>query len=174
MKPARSRSRRGQAGFTLVELLVALALSVIVMSALTSVVFTSVRAANTSIGRVEASSQIRTFQLRADDDFASSTVPPPNGCTSLATACKTPLVLSAIQVSNATPPVPSSESVTYSWDGSANLNRTVGPSSTHLATSVTNFWWYVDSASGTVVVQLTVTVLSYSETQTFLFHPRLN
>jgi len=175
MKAAHVKVRNGQAGFTLVELLVSLALSLFVVTALTSVVFTSVRASNVAIGRIEASGQIRNFQLRADDDFAGSAAPSPSGCgIQPEPACQTaPIVLNGVQVSNSTSPIPSPVTITFLWDGSANLDRIVGSNSTHMATSVTAFSWYVDSSTQTVVVQITVTVLSYSESQTLVFHPRL-
>jgi len=169
MRPEPSRLHRGEAGYTLVELIVAMAIGLFVASALTSVVLTSVRASNISIGRIEASSQIRTFQLRAEDDFASSTAPFAGGCP----CTTTPIVLQGFQVSSGTLLAPSPVTITYRWDGSANLDRTVGSNSTHLATSVTNFSWDVDPATQNVVIHMTVTVLSYSESQTFVFHPRL-
>ena len=100
----------------------------------------------------------------------------PVGCgDQLSNPCHTtPIVLSGIQVSNSVNPAPSPFTVTYSWDGSANLDRRVGTNVTHLATSVTAFSWYVDSPTRTVVVQMTVDVLSYSESQTLRFHPRVS
>jgi prepilin-type N-terminal cleavage/methylation domain-containing protein len=167
------RSRQGQAGYTLVELIIAMAIGLFVATALTSVMLTSVRASNVAIGRIEASSQIRTFEMRAYDDFASSQLPGPASCDAT-NQCSTPIVLDGFAVTNATPPVASPITVTYAWDGTANLDRQVGSNTTHMATDVTAFSWYVDPASRTVVVQMTVTVLSYSESQTFVFHPRLN
>ncbi|MFI5282428.1 MAG: PilW family protein [Candidatus Dormibacterales bacterium] len=171
-----SRRHSNQAGFTLVELLVALVIAVFVASALTSVILTSVRASNIAIGRIEASEQIRTFELRAHDDFASSRSPVLNGCgTQQSNPCHTqPIVLNGFQVTNSNTPAPSPTSITYQWDGSANLDRQVGSSSIHMATNVGAFSWYVDPASHTVVVQMTVTVLAYSESQTLLFYPRVS
>jgi pantothenate synthetase len=42
-----------------------------------------------------------------------------------------------------------------------------------MATDVSAFAWYVDTNS-TVVVSITVTVQSYSESETFRFYPRIN
>lgn len=166
----------GQAGFTLVELIIALALSVVVATALVQIVLTSARASNTAIGRIEASSQIRSFESRAYDDFARSSMPPVGACgTDSSNQCHTaPIVLHGYQASNAASPSISSVQVTYVWDGSAFLDRQTGSASTHLGTSVTGFSWYEDSATNTVVIEITITVLSYSESQAFQFYPRLS
>jgi type II secretory pathway pseudopilin PulG len=161
---------RSQGGYTLVEVVIASALGMVVMTALTSVILTSWRAGNTAVGRVEASSEIRNFQFRAYDDFAQSGLPVSSGCG--AAGCSTPIVLTGPQVG---------DSVTYSWDSKKFLDRTrtclppngcqAGGSSRHVATDVTYFSWYLDGR--TVVVRLTVTVLDYSETQTMRFYPRV-
>lgn len=167
----------GQAGYTLVELIIALAISVFVATALTSVVFSSAKASNIAIGRIEASSQIRSFEMRAYDDFASSSLPAlGGGCGDQASdpCTTTPIVLDLQQASNSASPTISPVQVTYVWDGSANLDRQVAGNATHLGTSVTAFSWYEDSSTNSVVVQVTVTVLSYSETQTFTFYPRVS
>lgn len=170
---ARSRPS-GQDGYTLVELIIAVALGALLMAALTSVVLTSWRAANVASSRVEASGQIRNFEYFAYDDFARSGTPSAAGCVP-ATPCTTqPLVLSGFQVSNSTP-VPASYQVSYTWDGSNFLDRAIASTGVteHAATNVTAFSWYIDT-DATVVVGLTVTVQSYSESQTFRFDPRMN
>jgi hypothetical protein len=70
--------------------------------------------------------------------------------------------------------VPASFQVSYTWDGSNFLDRAIASTgvSEHAATNVTAFSWYIDT-DATVVVSLTVTVQSYSESQTFRFDPRL-
>jgi hypothetical protein len=151
---------RTQDGYTLVEVVIASALGMLVMTALTSVILTSWRAGNNAIGRVEASSEIRNFQFRAYDDFAQSSLPASSGCG--ADGCSTPIVLTGPQAG---------DSVIYSWDGKKFLDRQAGSSSRHVATEVTYFRWYLDGR--TVVVRLTVTVLDYSETQTMRFYPRV-
>ncbi|HVH63481.1 MAG TPA: prepilin-type N-terminal cleavage/methylation domain-containing protein [Candidatus Dormibacteraeota bacterium] len=163
----------GQGGYTLVELIVALAIGALLMVALTSVVFTSWQATNTASSRVEASAQVRNFEYFAYDDFARSQLPNSGSCVA-ASPCSSQLTLTGYQVSNTTP-VPSPVQITYTWDGSNFLDRAASGSavSTHAASNVTAFSWYVDSNS-TVVVNLTVTVLTYSESQTFRFFPRLN
>lgn len=169
---------RGQSGYTLVELVITVALSAVVMSALTSVVLTTVRGANVATGRIEASSQVRNFESRAYNDFAASGVPSVGGCGTIASPCTTtPLVLTGTRVTNSSSPVASSYQVTYRWDGSAMLDRQVaGGEAIHMGTNVTAFRWYVDGASPnqTVVVYLTVTVAGYSESQVFRFYPRVN
>ena len=72
MTPQMAARRRRQAGYTLIELIIASAIGLMVMGALTSVFVTMALGANTATSRVEASSQIRNFQLTAYDDFALS------------------------------------------------------------------------------------------------------
>jgi prepilin-type N-terminal cleavage/methylation domain-containing protein len=146
----------GQGGYTLVEVIIAVALGALLMSALTSVLLTSWRATEIASSRVEASAQIRNFESFAPSDFAQSNVAPLTGCTAAA-PCTTPINLAT---------------ATYTWDGSNFLDRASGPATIHAATNVTSFRWYVDSSI--VVVNLTVTVRSYSQSQTFRFYPRLN
>ena len=179
MKPPLARYARSQAGYTLVELMVASAIGVIVMTGLTSVLLTSWRAGTTATSRVVASGQIRNFEFVAYDDFALANVPDPSGCAaSAASPCTTqPLVLTGVQASNAANPVSSPHQVIYTWDGADLLERQVGnnpPRET--ASGVSAFSWYVAGAAPhqTVVVTITVTVLAYSQTQTFLFYPRVN
>ncbi len=179
MKTRLLRAARSQGGFTLIELLVASALGVIVMTALTSIVFTSWRGWMTATGRVEASSQVRSFEFYANDDFDQSAPPLPNGCAATAAnPCSSPIVLVGTRAANApNPAVTSNYQVTYTWD-SANsfLDRAVGGNpATHAATGVTGFSWYLQGSGQheTVVVTLTVTSQSYSETQTFQFYPRI-
>lgn len=163
--------RNAQAGFTLVEMIVSLAIGSLLMVALTSVVLTAWRASSIASSRVEASGQIQNFEFFAFKDFAQSSPPSSVSCLP-ASPCSQPLVLAGLQVSNQNP-VPSPVQVTYSWDGSNLLDRSVAPGGTrHAATNVTAFSWYVDTDS-TVVVSLTVTVQSYSESQTFRFLPRM-
>lgn len=173
MKAALSRTR-GQDGYTLVEVIIAAALGALLLSALTSVVLTSWRGAATASGRVEASGQIRNFEYFAYDDFARSSTPNAGGCVQSSPCTTQPLVLTGFQVSNSTP-VPASLQVTYAWDGSQFLDRTVSSTGAteHAATGVSAFSWYVDT-NATVVVSLTVTVQAYSESQTFRFDPRMN
>ena len=170
------RHGRRQEGYTLVELIIASAVGVIVMTGLTSVIFTSVQAGMTASSRVEASSQIRNFGLNAYDDFALSRLNTLLACTS---ACSTPITLKGLRASNLSLPTASNFTVTYTWQSTSNpktLDRQVsGSPPVHAATGVTAFSWYVDGSSPnqTVVVMLTVTVNAYAESQTFRFHPRL-
>jgi prepilin-type N-terminal cleavage/methylation domain-containing protein len=175
MTGARRAQARGQAGFTLVELIITMALSVLLLTALTSVMLTAWRANDVATSRVEASSQIRSFQAYAYDDFALSNVSNLSGCTP-STPCTTPITLSGTQASNSFPPVTNpSYQVVYSWDqANGFIQRQVGNNPpVHAAVDVASFSWFVDTNS-TVVVSVTVTVSAYSESQTFRFHPRLN
>jgi prepilin-type N-terminal cleavage/methylation domain-containing protein len=171
---------RSQGGYTLVEVIVASAVGAILMTGLTSVILTSIRSSDIATSRIEASSQIRSFQFFAGDDFRSSGVPSASGCGTRSTPCTTQsIVLTGPQVTNSTNPVPldSVVGVTYTWDGSSFVNRQLGTGSPiRVATGVTAFSWYVDSSGAfpTVVVSLTVAVSAYSESQTLLFYPRLN
>ena len=172
MKGDAQRYVRSQGGYTLVELVIASAIGLFVMTGLTSVVLTTWRAGTVATSRVEASGQVRSFQANAYEDFALSSVPTLTGC---ATAAPPPctIALSGLQVS--APLVPAIYAVTYRWDG-ANVDRLVGGSSKHAATNVTAFSASIAGTGQhqTVVVTMTVTVQSYQETQTFLFYPRLN
>jgi prepilin-type N-terminal cleavage/methylation domain-containing protein len=159
----------GQAGFTLIEVVISVAIGAILMSALTSVILTSVRASATATSRIDASGQIRNFEFFAYDDFAHSAVPTPTGCIG---TVGSPCTTQAIGLNGP---------VTYAWDGTAFLDRLVGSNVTHMATNVTGFSWYVDSslAHPTVVINLTVTIQAfsdqpYSESQTLRFYPRVN
>jgi prepilin-type N-terminal cleavage/methylation domain-containing protein len=173
------RHIRSQSGFTLVELLVASVIGVIVMTGLTSVVFTTWRAGTIATGRIEASSQIRNFQYDGYDDFALSSVPDSSGCGSAPYTC--PINLSGTQVStsNGVLVIDPNYQVTYTWDQpNQTIDRVIRQHpAVHAATNVTAFAWYIDMADPnhpTVVVTVTVTVLSYAETQTLRFYPRVN
>jgi type II secretory pathway pseudopilin PulG len=169
------RYARSQGGYTLVELLVASALGLTVMTGLTSVVLTTWRAGTTATSRIEASSQIRNFQFEAYDDFALSGLPTMSGCGADPTPPCT-ISLSGSKVSNSTAPVPTDYAVTYTWDG-ANVTRRIGANpATFVATNVTAFSAYVAGTAPhqTVVVTMTVTVQAYAETQTLRFYPRVN
>ena len=163
---------KGQGGFTLIEVIISAAIGALLLAALTSVVYTSWHATTIASGRVEASSEIRNFEYFAFDDFARSSLPSAGGCVPSSPCTTQPLSLTGVQVSNSTP-VPSAASVTYAWDGSQFLDRTVAGVSRHIATDVTAFSWYVDT-NGTVVVGVTVTLQGYSQSQTFRFRPELN
>lgn len=159
MRLSVGRAIRSQGGYTLVELIIALGLFALLTSAIGSVMLTTWRGTAIAVSQVEASSQIRHFEYFAYDDFATGNVNTLTGCT-LASPCTSPIALSA---------------VTYRWDGSNFLDRVFNGSlyTAHAATNVTAFSWYVDTNS-TVVVSLTVTVSTYSESQTFRFYPRVN
>ena len=110
------RYARSQAGYTLVELLVASAIGVVVMTGLTSVVLTTWRAGTVATSRVEASGQIRSFQFDAYDDFALSGVPTLSNCApGSAPPCS--ITLSGLQASNTASPITRPYTVTYTWDG---------------------------------------------------------
>jgi prepilin-type N-terminal cleavage/methylation domain-containing protein len=173
LKAAAFRYVRSQGGYTLVELIIASAIGLMVMTGLTSVVFTSVRAATTATSRVEASNQVRSFELFAYGDFAQSGVP----STCAAPAPQVCVRLNGFQASNSVAPVAGRYQVTYTWDGVRFLDRQLGGGEIrHAATNVSAFSWSLDGTAPnqTVVVHLTVTVQSYSESQTLRFYPRLN
>ncbi len=172
------RLPRGQGGYTLVEVVIASAIGAILMAGLTSVIMTSVHASITASSRIETSSQIRSFQFFAYDDFARSAVPDPSGCGTVDDPCTTePIELSGQQVPNSTKPVPAPYRVSYTWDGTSFLDRRSNANpAAHAAVNVTLFSWYVDGTAPnqTVVVSMTVTVRSYSESQTLRFYPRVD
>ncbi|TMD00128.1 MAG: prepilin-type N-terminal cleavage/methylation domain-containing protein [Chloroflexi bacterium] len=182
MKRSRADRHRHQGGFTLIELLIATALGVLVLSALTSIVLTTTQAAGTANSRIEASAQVRNFQLTAYDDFALARPPATLGCGTHDDPCTTQdLVLIGSRMPNTTTGTAAPYTVTYTWDDhETNLLRHVaGLSSRVVASNVTAFAWYVDSSGAhpTVVIDMTVTVKSfsttYSESQTLRFYPRV-
>ena len=173
--------RRRQAGYTLVELIIAMAIGAMVLGALTSIVVTTALSTNLATSRVDASNQVRNFQLTAYDDLALSNLPTPSGCGTQSNPCTSqPMVLQGHRVPNlASPMPPASYTVTYTWDAIqqtvirqvAGVNRTV-------ADGVTAYSWYIDGTgtSQAVVVNITVTINSYnatySDAKTFRFWPR--
>jgi len=179
LKTRLSRCSGNQAGYTLVELLVASVIGLIVMAGLTSVVLTAWRSSSTATGRVEASSQIRSFEYFAYDDFALSNTPIPSGCAATAASpCTTqPILLLGVQASNQNQPVVSPYQVTYTWNGTDVLDRQVnGNPPVHAATGVSAFAWYIDGTTPyqSVVVTISVTVQGYTKTQTLRFDPSIN
>jgi prepilin-type N-terminal cleavage/methylation domain-containing protein len=173
--------RRRQAGYTLIELIVASAIGLMVMGALTSVVLTMSLGANTATGRVEASAQIRNFQLTAYDDFSLSRPPTPTGCGTPDTHCTTQdMMLAGSRMPNPIGSVAAPFTARYTWDSSLEtVTRYVGSASRVVSSGVTAYSWYVDpgGAHPVVVVSMTITIAfyntSYSESQTLLFYPRV-
>ncbi|SRR5712691_588026 len=171
MKARAKRYARSQSGYTLIEVIIASAIGALLLAGLTSVILTSVRAIDTASSRVEASSQIRSFEYFAYDDFARSGVPQ---------ACAAPLTgscfaLTGLEASNSSSPAITLHTVTYVWDGSDFLDRQIdGGPLEHVASGVTWFSWTVSGGSSrqTCVIQMTVTVGSYAETQTLQFYPQ--
>lgn len=179
MKSPLARYVRSQGGFTLIEVLVASALGLVVMTALAQVVLTTWRAGITATSRIEAGGQVRNFQLRAYDDFALSNLPTPAGCAAtVASPCTTQsIALQGVQASNSVNPATSPYGVTYTWDGVSLLQRQVaGNPPSAVATGVSGFSWYLDGSPPyqTVVVTISITVQSYTQTQTLRFYPRVN
>jgi len=179
MKAKLARHARSQGGYTLVELIITMALSGLLLVALSSVVLTSTRAVSTASDRVEASGQIRSFQYFAYDDFADSALPSTGGCGTQSSPCTTQqIVLTGIRVTNSRPPVPAPFTVSYTWDDVSHfVDRQDGSgASRHASSDVSSFAWYVDSGAThpTVVVTITITVDGYSESQTMRFFPRLS
>jgi prepilin-type N-terminal cleavage/methylation domain-containing protein len=176
--------RKQQAGFTLIELIIASAIGVLVLGSLTSVVLTTVLAANTANARIQASSQVRSFQFTAYDDIALARPPGATGCGTPATPCtRQDMILQGTRIPSLTGSLgtPGPYTVRYAWDSTSQVvTRYAGTSSRVVARDVTAYSWYVDIAPGahpSVVVSMTVTVAAYdtiySESQTFLFYPRI-
>lgn len=162
------RQRRGQGGFTLVEVIISAAIGALLMGALVSVFLTATRATNEATGRVEASGQLRNFEIFAYEDFAGSGISDFNATCSATSPCQSQVTLTETHPDQ-------SYTVSYSWDQTKKvLDRTVGGNPPlHAATNVDDFEWYVD-ANQSVVVTLTITVSSYTESQTFRYYPRRN
>jgi prepilin-type N-terminal cleavage/methylation domain-containing protein len=173
--------RRSQAGYSLIELVIASAIGLMVMGALTSVFLTMALAANTATSRVEASAQIRNFQLTAYDDFALSAPPPTTGCGTKVSPCTTQdMVLQGDRMTNQVAGAASPFTARYAWDPTQQVvTRFVRAASRVAASGVVDYSWYVDpsGAHPVVVVNLTVTVgfynTSYTESQALLFYPRV-
>lgn len=178
----RAARRRRQGGYTLIELIVATAIGLIVMGALTSIVLTTVLGDNAATGRIEASAQIRNYQLMAYDDFALSRPPATPGCGAKASPCTTEaMTLAGYRMPNQATGVAVAFTASYVWDPSRQtVGRTVAGATQIAAGNVTSYSWYVDSSGGepVVVVAITVTIAdyntTYTESQTLLFHPRVN
>ena len=182
MKPAIAASRRRQAGFTLIELIIASAIGLMVMGALTSVVLTSMVAANTATAHIEAGAQIRNFQFTAYDDFALARPPDTSaGCTQANPCTTRDLVLQGTSPPSQPGGAAPVSVVRYVFDsGQKQVTRYAETSSRVAASGVTAYSWYVDQPGGakpSVVVNMTVTVAfynsSYSESQTLRFYPRV-
>jgi prepilin-type N-terminal cleavage/methylation domain-containing protein len=174
--------RRRQAGYTLIELIIASAIGLMVMGAMTSVVLTMVLGGNTATSRIEASAQIRNFQLTAYDDFALSRPPATSGCgTSLSPCTTQDMVLTGDRMPNQTGGVAAPFTARYAWDSDKGLvTRFVGVASRVVASSVRSYSWYVDDSTGAhpvVAVSMSVTVgfynTTYTESQSLLFYPRI-
>jgi prepilin-type N-terminal cleavage/methylation domain-containing protein len=174
-----SRRMRLQGGYTLIELMIATAIGLVVMSALTSVVFTTYRANQIATSRVEASGQIRNFEETAYNDFAFSSLPAtPGSCGSSAQPCtQDPIRLQGCAMTNSVTPSLQSRTIAYAWNkGTQLIGRNVNAVSVNPAASnVTGFSWYIDGVppGQSVVVTMTVTILAYSQSQTLRFHPRV-
>ena len=179
---AETAARHGrQAGFTLIELVIASALGLMVMAALTSVVLTTVMADNIAIGRVEASAQVRAFQYTAYDDFVLGRAPVPSGCGTSDSPCTTQdLILQGSRVPNEVGGVPALNTVRYAWDPNLEVvTRYTGTSSRIAASNVSAYSWYVEGSgpNKSLVVSMTVTIATYNATyrqsQTLRFYPRI-
>ena len=163
-------------------MVIATSLGVIVMASLTSVVLTGMMASNTATGRIEASAQIRSFELTAYDDFAHSSQPAvPSGCgLAPKPACTVePLVLPGFIMPNQSN-TPTPRAVTYTWNRSRRVvTRSVPAGNRDVATNVTTFGWHMDGsgAHATVVVNMTITIDffngSHVQSQALQFFPRV-
>jgi prepilin-type N-terminal cleavage/methylation domain-containing protein len=182
LKPPPIAHRRRQAGYTLIELMIATSIGLIVMGALTSVVLTTALGANVATSRVEAAAQVRNFQLTAYDDFALSRPPATAGCGTQALPCQTEeMVLRGDRMPNQVTGVAAPYTVRYLWDRARQvITRTVDVTSRVAASNVTAYSWYIDSSGDhpSVVINMTVTVAFYNtqyrESQTLRFYPRIS
>lgn len=173
--------RRRQAGFTLIEVVIASALGLMVMGALTSVVLTTVLSDNIASARVEASAQIRNLQSTAYDDFVHARAPVPSGCGTSGNPCTTQeLILQGSRMPNDIGGVAAPDTVRYTWDPSLQVvTRYAGISSRVAASNVTAYSWYIDGSGAypSLVISMTVTIPSYnatySQSQTLRFYPRI-
>jgi prepilin-type N-terminal cleavage/methylation domain-containing protein len=174
--------RRSQAGYTLIELMVATSIGVFVMGALTSVILTTVLSTNVATSRVDAANQVRNLQLTAYDDMALSLVPTPAGCGTPASPCTTqPIVLQGSRMSNQSAGTATPYTVSYTWSAAVHtiVRQVSGGASRTIATDVTSFSWYLDTSQAhhAVVIRLTVTIdtynSQYAQSQSMRFYPRV-
>ena len=172
MKSWFRQKARSQAGFTLIELIIASAIGLAVMTALTSVVFTTWKASVIASSRVEASAQIRNFQLVAYDDFVGSGPPTTSGCGGVPAG--TCITLPVTRASNPDQPV----TVTYKWDGVRFLDRCQDSQPCrHVSTNVKAFIVIPDGGALVVKIKISIptdSTNSYTQSQTLRFLPRLN
>ncbi len=179
MSQVSQRRMHQQGGFTLIELMIATAIGLVVLTALTSVLFTTYQANQIATSRVEASGQIRNFEETAYDDFALSSLPPtPGSCGSAGQPCtQDSIQLKGCAMTNSATPSLQSRTIAYAWNkGTQSIDRHVNAAPVNpVASSVTAFSWYIDGVapSQSVVVTMTVTISTYSQTQTLRFHPRV-
>ena len=180
--PSQTAARhRRQAGFTLIEVVIASALGLMVMGALTSVVLTTVLSDNIASARVQASAQVRNLQFTSYDDFVHARAPVPSGCGTSGNPCTTQdLVLQGNRMPNDVGAVAAPDTVRYAWNPSLQVvTRYTGISSRVVASNVTAYSWYVDGsgANPSLVISVTVTIPSsnatYSQSQTLRFYPRI-
>jgi prepilin-type N-terminal cleavage/methylation domain-containing protein len=180
-----SRLRNGQAGFTLVELIIATAIGLVVMTGLTSLVFTAYRADRQATSRVEAAGQIRTFEQSAFKDFSLSSLPQaPATCGTPAAPCtQAPITLNGCSITSSDGGVTyvwQSHTVIYTWNiGTQVVTRDLGSGVTFpAARNVSAFSWYIDPANQSVVVTMAVTVdwaqgSPYTQSQALRFFPQV-
>lgn len=180
MTARQAARRRNQGGYTLIELIIATTLGLVVMGAVVSLFVTSIEGVNTATTRVEASSQIRSFQLMAYDDFALSRPPAASGCSQASPCTTQAMLLSGSRMANLPTGTPSAFSATYTWDPVAQtVTRSTAGGNKIAAGNVTAFQWYIDATGEhpVVVVQMSVTVgfynTTYTQSQTLLFYPRI-
>lgn len=187
MKGTVSAPRNAQAGFTLIELIIATAIGLVVMTGLTSLVFTAYRADRQATTRVEVAGQIRTFEQSAFRDFSMSSLPqaPPTCGTQAAPCTQDPIQLSGCSISSIDGGATyqwQSHRVAYTWHNTTQVvTRDVGSGVTFPAASdVSAFSWYVDGTSPnqSVVVTIAVTVnwaqnSPYTQSQVLKFYPRV-
>ena len=187
MKGLLPAPKNTQSGFTLIELIIATAIGLVVMTGLTSIMFTAYRADRQATSRVEAAGQIRTFEQSAFRDFALSSVPPaPPTCGTQATPCtQAPIQLTGCSITSndgGATHVWQSHKVTYTWNSTTQVvTRDVGSGVTFPAGSdVSAFSWYIagTSPNQSVVVTITVTVFwaqgsPYSQSQVLRFRPQV-
>jgi prepilin-type N-terminal cleavage/methylation domain-containing protein len=162
---------RSQAGYTLVEMILALGIGTMLIAGTALLLWTMFTANHTSDVRLQASAQIRNFQLAFHDDVVLNNRPvsitgnctPPGPCT---------ISLSGSRF-NQGASGPGAFSVTYSYSSGTVTRQVSGAGATEVAKNVARFCPGV-SAGNVVTVNLTAqdSLGAYSETQTLKFDPR--
>ncbi|MFN2463428.1 MAG: type II secretion system protein J [Candidatus Dormibacteria bacterium] len=160
-----------QGGFTLVEMIIATAVSSILLAGISVLVFTNFSASTIAAQRLQASGQLQNFQVAFYRDAALDNTATNRSPIIAAAPCD---VVLAGRRRDAGGTTNTSYSVEYKLSGS-DIRRTVAATTSTVARNVKLFTCALQS-DGTfqVVISAQDTTGSYTQSQTFRFYPRGN